>query len=176
MIIVEGPDLAGKTTFCEELVKELNFNRNQAWVYQHMTRLPPAWNYHRDYMKLYSDNVIMDRFHMSEPAYASARGDQSGLDHLAYQMLDGELISRGAVQVVIIPSDEVIRARWGRDEMYTLDTVLACAAKYREFVQSRTKWFDYAITVNEPEIDLSREVKLVADLKERKQHYVSKTR
>lgn len=120
IIIIDGCDLVGKTTLAKKLEAKTGL------VYQHLSRLPDAFDRYWGYLDRMGDGrVVYDRFHMSEVAYARMRGDETPLTPERYRLVDAQLRLRGCVTVVVTAEESLIRARWGRDEMYDLEQVVA---------------------------------------------------
>lgn len=141
MLIVEGPDGVGKTTLCKKLLKGL-----PGHVYAHFTRLPPGFDYHWGYADRASRRVVQDRFHMSELAYAKARGERPMLDRHGYQLIDARLRLLGAVTVVVTASAELVASRWDNSQMYSLDATLAAAREY-DRVLAECPWVDVDVVL-----------------------------
>jgi hypothetical protein len=128
MIIVEGPDLAGKTRFCQDLQKHLG----KRWQYRHLSR--PGHDF-PGYDTLMGNFVICDRFHISAPLYGLARGENPALSltPAEYRRVQGKLMLRASVTVVLLPCAHAIAERWRVGEMYDLSTVLKARYWYRQF-------------------------------------------
>ena len=132
MLIVEGTDLVGKTTLCHRLLEQVRKTElGDGHVYRHFTRLPKGFRFPQDYLTHAHRRTVQDRFHMSEIAYAFARGqDCSPLCAEKYRVVDGYLRLLPAVTVVVAAKPEVLEARYqqhvaaGREEMYDILTVL----------------------------------------------------
>lgn len=119
MLIVEGADLAGKTTLCQQLLKSLPDH-----VYSHYTRLPDGHDGFWHYVQSASKYHVQDRFHLSEVVYARVRGEETNLN-LWYDLLDGLLKWHfQAFTVLLIPTDRSIAERWREGEMYEKHKVL----------------------------------------------------
>ncbi len=128
MLIIEGPDLVGKTTLAHKAIRLLN-DANFPHVYHHLSRLPKAWK--RDaamnYRRLATPYVVQDRFHMSDPLYAELRGEPPVLSPSEYHELDGFLHFMGVYQLTIVADEELIVERYEKHaqrEMYRLEDVL----------------------------------------------------
>lgn len=127
MIIVEGADLTGKTTFARKLAQALGFD------YAHLSRLPPLFdkqfNHYLDYLPLIKPNVVWDRFHMSEVAYSYARNEDPSTWKIKpsyYYALDRMLLKRATIIIVVTAEREVIAERFfraARSEMYSLEQI-----------------------------------------------------
>jgi len=96
MLIIEGPDGAGKTTFARRLLERLPEH-----VYGHFGPLPSKWDYWRSYLPFIARNVVMDRFHLSEIVYREAHDEPQNLDPFAYKLLDAKVRLVGGYTVVI---------------------------------------------------------------------------
>lgn len=150
MLIIEGPDLVGKTTLARELVRKIT-ERGHPHVYHHLSRLPDSFDRYWGYYRLASPFVVQDRFHMSEPLYAWARGDEPGKYGLTperYRQVDGMLRLVGAFTVVLFAADPVILdQRFDKSrEMYGLDLIRQVNFAYRDVYlhrQWRGYYFDF---------------------------------
>lgn len=143
MIIVEGPDLVGKTSVCQKLVKRL---QSRGVIYAHFSRLPLSFDRYWGYQRRASRNIIQDRFHMSEPIYAAMRKDYTALDPEKYRMVDGMLRQLGAVHVVITATNDLIKSRWGREEMYDIEQVFEVNSMFKLMANQQFKGY-------EPDVD-----------------------
>lgn len=136
MLIIEGPDCAGKTTLAKKFVNLLG--RYLPYIYQHLSRLPKGWSLHEYFDLIYLCRV-QDRFHISEPLYAQMRGDTSlfQFGDAFQKAIEARLASVGALTVILLPSDSCIKNLWKPDQMYTLDQTLHIAALYREYAWNK---------------------------------------
>jgi thymidylate kinase len=136
MIIIEGPDLAGKTQFCAELLKRLP----EPWYYEHLSRPDDGFP---GYDALMNNYVIRDRFHISAPIYGLARGEdpQLSLTHDEHRRVNRMLVARPSVIVVLLPSAAAIKARWRDGEMYRLDQVLHARDLYERYCNGALKGY-----------------------------------
>ena len=69
MIILEGTDKSGKTTFLNNLVNFFPEEKKNKLNIVHFGLLPDNWNYCDDYLRYIQSNTILDRFIDSERAY-----------------------------------------------------------------------------------------------------------
>ena len=124
MLIVEGTDLAGKTTFCKAIIENLN-RRGYSHIYRHLSRLPESWDSYHDYLRIASPIGVHDRFHDSELAYCHGRREESKLTPLHYRLLEGQLTQLGMFKVAILPTNTLLAARYEAlgDDMYGLDVI-----------------------------------------------------
>lgn len=147
MLIVEGADLVGKTTLCKELVKRLN-ELQHPHIYRHLSRLPNSFHRYYGYQSMAAIHSVQDRFHMSEPVYAAMRGDETPLTPWLYDQVDAMLLLKSAFTVVVYAiNEDLIRSRWGRDEMYDLESVLAVNASFDRIANHGT-WQGYNMRVD----------------------------
>jgi thymidylate kinase len=139
MIIIEGTDLLGKTTFAKKLVAAAPLV-DKGYIYKHFSRLPDGFNRYWGYLEHAASRSVQDRFHMSEIAYCYARGeDSSRLSPWAYKMVDGYLRCMCAYTVVFTAEDDLIRERYGeREEMYDLGIILRANSVFLEITDDQS--------------------------------------
>lgn len=134
MLIIEGPDLVGKTALAKRLEARHEF-QDRGMIYRHLSRLPPGFDTPWQYRSLMGRRTIYDRFHVSEPAYCYARGEASSqLSPEKVRLLDGWLRGLGAFTVLITADDDLLRERHAKraaDEMYPVETVLRANEAFR---------------------------------------------
>ena len=68
MIIVEGPDHVGKTTFCEKIMDNMPGGIRS---YSHMIKPGPEWDYYLDYIRQLKSGRVYDRFHFGAFVYGA---------------------------------------------------------------------------------------------------------
>jgi len=159
MLILEGPDLVGKTTMAQKIVAKPGM-QSDGYIYRHLSRLPDGWRV-RNYMQLAYRKSVQDRFHMSEPAYAFARGEDSSryLNRETYRLVDGWLRGLGAFTVLVTASEELIESRYDvRREMYPLDKILKANLAFKGLANGMSPWGEYW---GRPDIDVH--INLCAD-------------
>lgn len=157
MLILEGPDLVGKTTLANKLVKD-QWMKSEGMVYRHLSRMPAGFRFPQQYGELVGRKTVYDRFHMSEPCYAYARGEQgSALDPEMYRLVDGWLRGLGAYIVVITADEELIRERYAKraaEEMYPVDFVLKANQAFIEMVRANKYSRECVDVAYQPDFDL----------------------
>lgn len=129
-IILEGPDLAGKTTLAKRLAKE--------------TRLPifhkgpPQQEPLFEYEPQSFPPGIYDRFHLGEVVYGPILRGGSGLAPAQLLHVQKFLESRGAITVVLLPSFETITERYKAigDDMLSFDQITDAYVRYNLLVGS----------------------------------------
>ena len=118
-IIVEGPDLCGKTTLLKRIMGELVENR-QEFHFKHYGLLPESWDYRLNYLETVnlarSGLLLLDRFTDSELVYGPVyRGGVNSKFTAANQEgVYGALAAVGTTVVYCRSSDEVILERFKR--------------------------------------------------------------
>jgi hypothetical protein len=94
---------------------------------------------------------VQDRFHMSEPVYAFARGDKTQLlSPEGYRLVDGLCRLNGAFTVVIYQEDDgIIRKRHAeREEMYDLDVTVGANQLFRQIAVTGGRLQNYTMDVD----------------------------
>jgi len=141
IVILEGPDGAGKTTLSDTLRQQL---QNGKMV--HVVKHGPYTDVEAEHLcKIYframtpaltfDDHVIMDRSWLSEPIYGNTyRNGQNRIDMPRKRMLERAALSRGGIVIHCQPDFEVCAKTFSRrtDEEY-LDTLLQLEAVYDEY-------------------------------------------
>jgi thymidylate kinase len=138
MLILEGSDTVGKSTLAKRCVELLNA-RGYPHVPRHLSRLPASWaaQPHHNYVRLCSPYLVQDRFHVSEPIYARARGEKPMITREQYAVVESYLKLVGGFTVVIAAEPELIERRYdaGR-EMYKLAQVQQVNTYYLDIIQT----------------------------------------
>jgi len=151
MLIIEGPDLVGKTTLALKLQAELAARRYRH-VYAHFTRLPVAFDKYWDYLPFIQRNVVQDRFYMSRIVYGRVFRNQELCTKLELRMLDGRISEVGGMTVVVTADDNFIRQQYAkkdRDEMYKLDGILKVNHEYARIIENDEMQYDIRINVED---------------------------
>lgn len=131
MLIVDGPDLVGKTTLCKRIVKEMNLLGYPA-VYTHFSRLPDAWDYCWDYRPYVTRYAVMDRFHLSELCYGVVTRGHCKIVPSAWRLIESWLMAEASYQVLVNANAATIEREYAKrgDEMFPLSTILAVRDKF----------------------------------------------
>lgn len=156
MIVLEGPDLAGKSSVAKALFQKLSDPTPGVPVpmVRHFTRLPTGFHTFWGYKSCVQRDVILDRFHMSEIVYRSTGKDDCSLTPLRYSLVDAEIARAGGLTIVIVPPAYVIKERYSaaqRPEMYDLDRILRVRDAYQSIVEKRflmTTFGEYRVNVD----------------------------
>lgn len=140
ILIVEGPDLVGKTTLALECQKVLA-RRRYPHIYSHFTRLPVAFDRYWDYLPHVRRTVVQDRFHMSRQAYGRQFLEQERMNDIELKLLQSAIWQVGGFTVVCVArTDEFLKTQFAnkdREEMYKVDGILGVNRKYVDIIQSR---------------------------------------
>ncbi len=163
MLIIEGADLVGKTTLAQNMLKHAPL-RDRGYVYKHFTRLPDGFHRFWGYVDNAVQRCVQDRFHMSEVAYAWARGDKKTyLTPELYRLVEAHLALLGAFTVVVTADSNVIKSRWREGEMYDQELVLRVNEWYVDKIERRVVPFDahFHATEKHPFLDAVTERKII---------------
>jgi len=147
-IVVEGSDHLGKTTLCKKLL-EHPLLKQRGYVYHALSRLPDGFHRFWGYKALAQQRVVQDRFHMSEIAYAYARGDESTpLTPDRYRRVDATLRLLPAFTVVLTISPSLLRHRLEhepKEEMYDNALILRANEVFRTIADTRIFVYNSAV-------------------------------
>lgn len=142
LIIVEGPDCAGKTTLCDEIEKFIRTSyatRNDVVV--RLKAGPPRFHPLTEYegpllrYRPVSDrHVICDRWHLGEHVYPPVLGRKTELTSAISRHIALFLRARGAVTVVLEQSTKQLRecVTTRGDELVKSEWLDAISRRYRE--------------------------------------------
>lgn len=139
MLIVEGPDLVGKTTLCLELIRRLNAD-GLKHVYRHLTVLPKGWDFYGDYVPHIARPVVQDRFHMSELVYGRAVRGSTNITDDMLRLIEARVALAAGFTVVVTADWKVLEILWGRkqrEEMFSLEMVQQVNKLYIQLVEGR---------------------------------------
>lgn len=118
LIILEGPDGAGKSTLAAAIVEHLEARDSES-VIELLHRGAPAPSAHPldeyvapllDYRPRTRRHVICDRWHLGEYVYPRVLGRETKMDDAVFSYVEAFLASRGALVVRVEPSDDTIAA------------------------------------------------------------------
>lgn len=100
MLILEGPDHVGKTTFAKLLVS-FAVDAGIPAYYAHMTRPPKGFDFYSHYVDRMSAFAVQDRFHLGARVYHS-----NELPDERLRMLNARLTLMGSMTVVMFQDNE----------------------------------------------------------------------
>lgn len=124
MIIVEGSDHVGKTTFCKKLVDEMK-RQGVDSKYEHMSRPKSDFDYFGDYMTQLHGGQVYDRFHYGAYVYGAMLRlhPTEGFTLQSMRLVSRFIHLRGGMIVLIHDSDlkkYSLRLEDGKEEMFKL--------------------------------------------------------
>ena len=149
MIVIEGPDLVGKTRLAKRLESMFEggaFPPIPAMVYQHLSKPPVGLSALQLYSSLAGLHFIRDRFHISEPLYAKAAGRDAMFFPEEGRMVDAHLRVMGTLTIIVTCEDCLIEDRYAElkdREMFPLETVLRVNNYFHSLARKNGEWKDY---------------------------------
>lgn len=157
MIVIEGPDLAGKTTLADALYQRITREeRTRHPCQRRFTRVEKHFDQYWGYRECCQRDVIVDRFHMSHVVYRAIGGETHTLDPITYSMVDAAITSVGGIVVLIAPDPSVIAERYDllqRHEMFDRTYILRVAALYTTIAMGCP--IDTGTGVYRPKVDVA---------------------
>lgn len=144
LIILEGPDGAGKSTLARRLGDELlrRHPSDKLWI---LHKGPPGDTHPLDeyerplypYRPGRGHHVICDRWHVGEAVYPRVLGRSSRADEAVTRHLDAFLTARGALLVYVCPSLDVNlrRLRDRGDDLITTGQVAELRKLYADYLR-----------------------------------------
>lgn len=161
MIVIEGPDGVGKTTFANKLL-EYSARNGEPMTYHHMTRPSPGFDYFNDYVLMgIGGNIVRDRFHLGAVVYGQMLGLHSYQeDPTLLRALIRFVRMRRCVTVVITADDHWLRdslekeiKEKKREQMYNVNTIIQANKCFRAIASVSTTssdpMCDYHIPIGE---------------------------
>lgn len=140
LIIVEGPDGAGKTTFVESLQRELAHNPRGAEDIITLHCGPPSDHVYAEYTKnhlhgyspMQLTHVVCDRWHWGELIYGPMLRGESKLDRHGFDRVEHYLARRGAVVAFLTEKAQILARRVEErgDELVKVDQLPYLVAAY----------------------------------------------
>ena len=187
MIVIEGPDLIGKTTLCESVRKEWNaIAESDPGPINQVVKFglgQSDWGV-KEYCKFTRRRMIADRMHMSEAVYGIVTRGGSNLSPEQYAMVDGAVVASGGM-VVLLWADasayaELMDAHHDRGEMFDAATCANVASAFEVIGRARAArgnsrnaevyWLDYS---KEREIKMRVDVEVEVTLRDSSIEYAS---
>ena len=130
LIIIEGPDLAGKSTFASYLPNAIHFTQNDA-----------HYMYEAELERAKTDLVVLDRCWISEKVYGPIKRQQCAYTDEEYDMLCNKLKAiPHTIFYVMCPVDMLLTRYKMRGEDYvTQDELIDIANAYYRVMQDLDK-------------------------------------
>jgi len=113
MIVIEGPDHAGKTKFAQTLVKKLNM-ASCGHFYGHLSYWPSpskSKEFESILAQMVSPRLVLDRFHISEVVYSETYGRTCRITEQGMRKLDACLALNVGRVIVITAAEDVLLQR-----------------------------------------------------------------
>lgn len=132
MLILEGSDCLGKTTFAKLLLDEANSRNMYPTFYSHMSRPNSVFDFFLDYKDMITTFAIQDRFHLGGIVWHDA------ISQAKLEIIEGWLRSVGSMIIVFYTKDH----RWfeekikndKRENLLDIDTMLKANKRYVDLV------------------------------------------
>lgn len=128
MIVIEGPDCAGKSHLAEQLKFRFFAELTHYSKHDRMGMLAHAAT------AASGNKAIVDRFHLSDIPYSAYCRGYVG-DHTGIQMINRVLLARASVIIICLPSWETVKRAW-------LKRVDEEMIKNQEILRRIYKWYD----------------------------------
>lgn len=135
MLVIEGPDMVGKTTLADKIRKTMYKMGHPAAAMKFgmESKGIMSVDYLRDRIHRWT---VCDRMHASEVIYAMARGDRPRLAPGDCAAVDGIIAAHSGMMVVIVAKpnayDRLIALHHKRGEDYSIATCRHVNAMYRQ--------------------------------------------
>lgn len=142
LIVVEGPDCAGKTTLVHRIAEQLSARRDHVEL-RHCSQLKnhPLIEYERtldDYVPGSGHHIIYDRLHLGELVYGPLKRGGSQLTREQWLHIELSLAQQGALLALVDADDDTLLARHNkRGETFVSPSELLVVADYYRKLQRR---------------------------------------
>jgi GTPase SAR1 family protein len=143
MLIIEGSDLAGKTTLVNQIVHEMRSEGDECVLSLHMGCPKPGETelgnllkqVSAEYREVLTSDLVLDRFLLGDFAYRTVWPRPFPLTGQQYQALGEWLWMTDSHVIMLLPPEDVIRARYAvrGDEFVSLENILIAARRYELF-------------------------------------------
>ncbi len=142
MLIIEGPDAVGKTTFAQKCVEYMReYQPDLPVIGQAFGMLPAKWDYYADYLPYVTPYAVMDRFVMSEVAYGAVCRNRVGFvtqDRLNRVQAELDRVASFTVVITAATDDDMrelfLRAKEKRPEEFKVEQVVRVNQAFSELV------------------------------------------
>lgn len=137
IIVLEGPDLAGKTTYARSLERE-------GFEYHHSG--PLTGSAREAYLEpldgMATGDHVLDRWHLGELFYGPLLRGESKVDAALLGDIEVRLTELGALRfIVTAPLDEIIRRHAERgDDLLSLEQIKQAHAFYEDWAERDLRW------------------------------------
>lgn len=136
IIVLEGPDLAGKTTIAREYER-------RGFTYHHQGPLKTsAREAYLEPLRGFTYGFhVLDRWHLGELVYGPMLRGESKVDDALLEEIEVTLDALGARRFIVLPDIAVLRQRYAErgDDLLTLEQVEQVHAFYAGYDDARWK-------------------------------------
>lgn len=145
LILLEGPELAGKTTLAERLRDEHGFTV----LHRGPPQVHPLLEYERTLeLEEESDaHIVLDRWHVGELIYGPLLRGASSIDAAMTKHIDLFLQARGCVVVILNPEIAELDRRWtvsAKEQLITWTQELQVRQAYHDYGYQHTEALRYS--------------------------------
>jgi thymidylate kinase len=140
IIVLEGPDKAGKTTLADAFARVLEKEGSVARIHCGPLRRHPLDEYLRQVLESCRryDHVVCDRLHVGEQIYGPMLRDGSKMSLAEENYIDMGLAAQGAQLIYVLPDEEVLVKRMEEgDTLVNVDQVLEARRRYFDHRSAR---------------------------------------
>ncbi len=135
MLVIEGPDLVGKTTLAKALIESIEMRSRVRPEYQHFGRLPENWDYCRDYVKKVRQWCVTDRWWESEIAYGEAIRGHACISPRQEKIVEGATRAAGGLTILVMPAglhnyEQLLEEQWTTREMFNQEQLRRVCMRY----------------------------------------------
>lgn len=164
LIILEGPDCAGKSTLAQQILRYLTVKYPRDTV-ELIHRGPPTGHPLDEYVVPLLDyrpnnrhHIICDRWHLGEWVYPIATGRKTHMDLSVLNYVELFLASKGALTVILNPGVDVVMTRYRQrgDALQSDDVIRAAVTEYFTEIPQRHA-FSLAIATSDDVVFVARE-------------------
>jgi len=154
MLIIEGSDCLGKTTFANLLVSEAAKRNTYPIFYSHMSRPNKAFDFFNHYTDMMSKFAVQDRFHIGGIVW------HNKIKQPALDIIEGRLRALGSRTIVVYAND----LKWYEDRIRNDNRGNMLPT---EFMINANLWFKMLVQKtlrnHKPIVDYAWDVKCEAD-------------